>query len=126
MAKALSSCNAPDEVARLTLAMRKALAPYDSLISSYSCGPQLGYPGTDPDEMPNVCVNIPAGISQDANVFVTAYVDGTCTAFYDYHEESDQEMLGGEEYALTFEALIAYLDQLPKPFHAYTSGLVED
>lgn len=126
MKKTLSSCNTPKEIAEQTLSIREALYPYNSLIGSYSTGPQSGLPKVDQNEMPHVWINIPAGIGETANVFVTAYVDGTCKAFYDYHDEETQELLGGEEYTLTFDSLIAYLEQLPKPFFAYTSGLVEE
>ncbi len=126
MKKALSSCNTPKEIAEQTLAIREALHPYNSLIGSYSTGPQSGLPKVDQNEMAHVWINVPAGIGESACVFIKAYVDGTCTAFYDYQDEETQELLGGEEYTLTFDSLIAYLEQLPKPFHAFTSGLVED
>ena len=125
MKKALSSINLVKEHEDQTREMRERLYQYDSLISSYSCGPQPASTNYDPEEMAHLWLTIPA-VFDNADVLVTAYVDGTCTALYDYHDNEMNKMCGGEEYELSFESLIQYLEQLPKPFHAYTTGLVED
>ena len=83
---------------------------------------------TTEDLISNIIINADRNINkntmlidgEDAVAWVTAYVNGKCKASYEYHDQDLNEMRGGETHECSFDDLINYLDQLPKPFHFYT------
>ena len=103
----------------------KALTPYDYHFVTTQIGPQ-GLQG-DVDEMAHIIIKIPTTAGEVAPfVWTTIYADGSVHAEYEYEDERMNELLGGETYSLGFFNLISYLEQLPKPFSSFTSGLVQD
>tara|TARA_R110002012_G_scaffold52863_2_gene135768 strand:- start:10 stop:390 length:381 start_codon:yes stop_codon:yes gene_type:complete len=112
--------NATGTAEEQTQSMRDRLEKYWSLISFGPVGPDTRPQTVDPDEMAHMYIWIPSGEAiPAAQVQVVAYVDGHCRCFYFYQDKWLENMFGREESTCTFDDLISYLDQLPKPFQFY-------
>ena len=82
-----------------------ALEEHDAVLAGYSAGPQKP---DDPDQRQRlyVCIDNPWREEQ----WVTIYSASHCEWWNE-----------GEEYRLTFADLLAYLRQLPRPLHSFST-----
>jgi hypothetical protein len=87
-----------------------ALEEHDAVICGYSAGPQK----PDDPEAQNLCICI-YNPWQKPDQWVTIYSSSHC-----------EWWSHGEQYQLTFEQLLAYLRQLPRPLHSFSRYCEED
>ena len=81
-----------------------ALKEHDAVLSGYGAGPQKP---SDPDR--RQCLYVMVDNPWREEQWVTIYSASHCEWFYE-----------GEEYRLTFEQLLDYLRQLPRPLHSFS------
>ncbi len=87
------------------------LLPYDSVILSWTAGPQPGYQGTElwgPDPYILIQVEDPYKHSEEPSLILI-------------RSETDCKVLSDEMYSITFQKVIEYLAQLPRPLWSFTS-----
>ena len=86
--------------------LAEQLEPFDSLIVSFTAGPQGG---SDPfGTVPHIVIQ-PESLYGEEPCFVAIYGEKNCTIRSQY----------GEEYSITFQGLLDYLAQLPRPLWSF-------
>ena len=89
------------------------LRPYDSVIISWTAGPQPGSTGSDlwgSDPYIMIQAEDPYKHSEEPDlILIRSETD--CKVFADF----------GETYSITFQKVIEYLAQLPRPLWSFTS-----
>lgn len=82
-----------------------ALEEHDAVLAGYSAGPQKP---DDPDQRQRlyVCIDNPWREEQWVSIYSASHCEW-------WNE--------GEEYRLTFADLLAYLRQLPRPLHSFST-----
>jgi hypothetical protein len=88
------------------LAMK--LEPFDSVICSWSAGPQPAGGGAWGDA-PHITIQ-PETLYHEGPIFICIRGENDCTVVTDF----------GEEYEITFQAILNYLRNLPKPLYYFT------
>ena len=89
------------------VSLAERLEPHDCVICSYSAGPQPCGGGAWGD-VPHIVIQPESLYGEDPN-FVVIYGEYNCTI----HSQC------GEEYSITFQGLLDYLAQLPRPLWSF-------
>ena len=91
---------------------------HDSVITSWHAGPQPQAKDYDPTEEPYFCFEVDDPRFRDSErVFFTVTRKGVSVRdMFEVNKESYCE-----DYEMTHENCLKYVEQLPKPFHFYTN-----
>ena len=88
--------------------LEKRLEPFQPVIYSFSAGPQNNAP-TYWGDKPYILIE-PQPINTDETDLVVIRGEDDCTVYTQH----------GEEHSITFQNLLAYLAQIPRPLWSFT------
>ncbi len=100
------------------------LLPFDSLITSWMATNQIGTPSFDPEGFSELLISFP-GDPYDSSIDVTASILNPWSVEL-FVEFTDPAINTVEQYVMTLDELVTYLDQLPKPVFHFAQFVAED